>query len=204
MIKMRPYLSLVLLVSLFACDANDESALSQAITDQAITESTIADVKINLVNQDSEVKAMDSSSYLLTIDLSILENQLAKGNVVVEAKVKNISNESVKLLPFNTPLDSSVLGKVFEVESGDQIEQELIQYVGIMAKRLPPVEEDYIQILPGQVVRQTLDITKSYKFCRNMSYTVSFARDIYDDSGVPMKFKAEKATFELMESLMQC
>ena len=69
-----------------------------------------------------------------------------------------------------------------------------------MAKRLPPVEEDYIEILPGQVVQQTLDITKSYKFCRNMSYSVSFARDIYDDSGVPIKFKAEKATFELMES----
>ena len=197
--KVRPYLSLILIASMFACEANDEPALSQAIADQAIAESTNT-----LVNPDSEAKAMDSSSYSLTMDLSINETQLTNGNIVVETTVKNISKESIKLLSFNTPLDSSVLGRIFEVKVGEPAGQELIQYVGIMAKRLPPVEEDYIEILPDQVVQQALDITKSYKFCRNMSYSISFARDIYDDSGVPIKFKAKKATFDVMESFKQC
>jgi len=187
-----------------ACEANDELAPSQATIGKAIVESTIADLEGELVNQGNEVKAMDSSSYLLTIDLSIVEKKLSEGNVVVESKVKNISKERVRLLSYNSPLDSSVLGEIFEVKSGGQGGQELIQYVGIMAKRLPPLEEDYIEILPGQVVRQALDITKSYKFCRNMSYSVSFVRDLYDDSGVPMKFKATRAAFEPMKSFKQC
>ena len=65
--KVRPYLSLILIASMFACEANDEPALSQAIADQAIAESTNT-----LVNPDSEAKAMDSSSYSLTMDLSCL------------------------------------------------------------------------------------------------------------------------------------
>ena len=98
---------------MFACEANDEPALSQAIADQAIAES-----KNTLVNPDSEAKAMDSSSYSLTMDLSINETQLTNGNIVVETTVKKISKESIKLLSFNTPLDSSVLGRIFEVKVG--------------------------------------------------------------------------------------
>ena len=204
MIKMRSYFSLVLLMFLFACEANDEPASRRAITDQAITESTIAGLESELVIQESGAKAMNANSYTLAIDLSINESQLIDGKVMVESTVKNVSKESVKLLSYNTPLDSSVLGKIFEVKVGDQVEKKLIQYIGIMAKRLPPGKDDYIEILPGQVVNQALDITKSYKFCRNMSYSVSFARHLYDDSGALVTFKAVKAAFELTESFKSC
>ena len=116
----------------------------------------------------------------LKIELSINEDQLPAGLVVMQSHMVNHTGQTITLLPWNTPFDSAITGrflKVTEKSAGDTDVE--LAYMGPMVKRSAPVASDYVTVGNGEELQNRLDITKVYNFCQNHSYSVTFENNLF-------------------------
>ncbi len=193
-----------MMLALFSCDASNQNKLDLLPIAISSKQNDVITVDAYTEGEGTPSNAnMDVDMPALLISLSIDERELNLGQVVVVAEVKNISSETIRLFTYNTPIDSSVLGRIFDVRYGSKNDQKLT-YVGLMAKRLPPTPEDYVEILPDQIASGTFNITSSYKFCGNTRYLITFTRGLYDDSEVPVVYSATPVWLNPIGSLPNC
>lgn len=113
------------------------------------------------------------------IKLSVDNEALGLGSVVVHSSLSNYSGEDISFLPWNTPFDASVTGRFLIVteilQTGESIE---LPYMGPMVKRMAPTAGDYVLVREGEDLQNFLNITKSYNFCAGHRYSVSFSNDL--------------------------
>ncbi len=83
----------------------------------------------------------------------VLGNELS-----VKISVKNVSEENIALLKWNTPFEG-LLSHVFKINIG---ENQALPYDGILIKRGNPQKKDFIMLKPGEEITQTVDITNAY------------------------------------------
>ncbi len=131
-------------------------------------------------------------SISITVDAEMLE----QGQVVINSVFDNPGPDAVTFLPWGTPFES-MLSSPFLVIS-KQVSDELltVPYEGIMIKRAPPQNHDYLTVNSRQMVSSRLDITKSYRFCRGLPYIISYAGPLLtlDDYKTNSKISIAKAT----------
>jgi len=72
--------------------------------------------------------------------------------------LENVSERSIRLLPWNTPLEQELTANVFDISS----EGESVQYQGILLKRAAPVESDYTTLDPGERCENVVDLSAAY------------------------------------------
>ena len=116
----------------------------------------------------------------LKIELTISEDQLQAGLVVLQSHMINHTGQAITFLPWNTPFDSAITGrflKVMEKSAGDTDVE--LAYMGPMVKRSAPVASDYVTVASGEELQNSLDITKVYNFCQNHSYSVTFENNLF-------------------------
>lgn len=83
--------------------------------------------------------------------------------------LKNISNQALTLLKWNTPLDG-FYSDMFRVEANGQP----VEYVGILAYRTPPTAEDFVQLQPGQEISVDFDLAGQYAMYTAGAYTIQY------------------------------
>ena len=104
------------------------------------------------------------------VTISITDNQLeqAEGQVIVFV-VKNISSNAAKFCKYHTPFEG-IMNDIFEIiKDGKKL-----SYQGILKKRSPPREEDYMNLKPGQLATCKVSLNKKYKVAHTGNYTLKF------------------------------
>lgn len=84
--------------------------------------------------------------------------------------VSNSSEQPVKMLIWNTPLEKELSADVFEVvHNGKPVE-----YLGRMVKRGEPQESDFVEVPAGGRVEATIDIARYYDISEPGGYALSY------------------------------
>ena len=128
------------------------------------------------------------------ITLQVDSQQLKVGRVVIHSKLENNGTGALTFLSWGTPFESIVSSPFLMVQTVVAGEFQRVAYTGILIKRAPPQEIDYIGVFSGQTVSNNLDITESYTFCRNRDYIMSFTGPLFkaDNSEVMVASVTEK------------
>jgi len=134
---------------------------------------------------------VDSINLVLSID----QNKLLEGQVYVNSQLHNGTVNEISFLRWNTPLASSIDGAIFSIAKKNDGELTAVDYQGIMIKRLPPRESDYLTVSSGKNVDGFLDITNSYKFCAGAEYIIEFEGVFISPNNELAKFTSNSPSF---------
>ena len=104
---------------------------------------------------------------------------------VLHITVVNHTGRPVKVL-HALATEEEMYGKLFEVR--DAASGQPLEYQGIMVKRGPLTEEDYLVMAPGAVRRNAIDLARAYAFRQGRhAYTISYSGHyIMDGKEVPL------------------
>ena len=113
----------------------------------------------------------------LRYQLSARDSYVKGSPIDINFKLENLSNESLWVLNWYTPLEG-VKGKIFRV----LCDGKEILYEGPMMKRGEPTKDDYLQIDHGSSASAEVDLSKAYGFPACGECLVEFKGRIYDIS----------------------
>lgn len=137
--------------------------------------------KISLIVKDIiELKYVAIVSKDITV-LSKIETQIStnknvyKTNEPIELtmKIKNIGKEKFTFLPWKTPIENRFTGECLNITHSNKI----IEYSGILVKRLPPTKKDYITLKTGETTTGKINILEGYQLTEKGIYTIEFKED---------------------------
>lgn len=96
----------------------------------------------------------------------------ADGHPVLHIALANHLPEVVKV-PRSLATEQEMFGKLFDVRNAETGES--VEYQGMMVKRGPLTEEDYLKMAPGARRSNTIDLSRAYAFKPgNHAYTISY------------------------------
>lgn len=90
--------------------------------------------------------------------------------IELEMKVKNFGNEPFTFLPWKTPVENCFTGEFLTVV----FEKDTLDYQGILVKRLPPITEDYITVMPNKSIQGKVNLLDGYQLTKKGFYTIQF------------------------------
>lgn len=119
----------------------------------------------------SKFTKLDKNATKLMSHLKAESTHIALGTAVnIDFKVTNNGTTAVTFLPWQTPLEGRLTAGCLKViYNGEEL-----PYRGIMVKRRPPTDEDYITLQPGESTSEKVDISDSYDFSRAGKYSIQF------------------------------
>ena len=98
-----------------------------------------------------------------TVDISD-ENE----EILIEFVIKNNSDDFVRFLSWNTPLDKILSKGIFDIKQGDK----KIEYSGRMVKRGNPLDKDYFTLEPKESFSKIINLRDAYNFIDSGRYTI--------------------------------
>ena len=110
--------------------------------------------------------------------------------VSVRFQFRNASRNTLSISKRFTPLETAVAETVTL-----KLDGKLVPYRGILSKRLPPTEKDYLLLKGGQEVDQIYDLSANYDLSRPGVYKISFnsrAMDVREERRALEKFQARE------------
>ncbi len=149
-------LALISALALTACDSKPSKPVEPAAVPTPPVPQEVVPVK---VADSLEVSLVPSKSAY----------PLGKG-MELRLRVRNPTTKPLRFCTYHT-LFEGLRNDIFDVTgpAGD------VKYRGMMAKRAPPTEEDYLSLAPGaQVDSQPVDLGEGYAFDKAGKYTVVF------------------------------
>ncbi|MBX2838141.1 MAG: hypothetical protein KTR35_14885 [Gammaproteobacteria bacterium] len=116
----------------------------------------------------------------LTANLVAVSSAVKLGEpVLVKFSVTNRSQRKVRLLPWNTPLESRLNGDVFTImHNGAKV-----LFVGRKIRRPEPTDADYVALAPGETLENTVDLAQAYNLSALGSYSIAYTPLVI--AGVP-------------------
>jgi len=93
---------------------------------------------------------------------------------VMTVVMTNDSNESIKVLTWKTPFETTLSANIFHVTNGKYD----AQYLGRVVKRLHPTDKDYITLQAGETKTIDIDLAKYYSLETKGTYFVSYTGDL--------------------------
>lgn len=125
---------------------------------------------------DLELKTVISkekdSTYINPIKsiISTDKNKYKVGEpIFISLELKNTANKPYTFLPWGTPIEKSFTRDCLKITKDGKT----ISYTGIMVKRIPPTEKDYITIKAGESVSGKANLLKGYAL-KNGNYKIQF------------------------------
>lgn len=144
-----------------------------------------------MINKTNEIR------FDCAVNAAALENSA----IVLDCQAINISEQTIKLLPWNTPIEGQLMGHYLIIEN-DQGES--LDYRGIMVKRAAPTESDYAILEPGEVIDNSVDLTLSYSFCPDMQYKIDYSGTQWTTEGNEIKLWMPPVKFSSPSSIGEC
>ncbi|WP_148044230.1 hypothetical protein [Sinomicrobium pectinilyticum] len=90
--------------------------------------------------------------------------------IELSLEVKNTGNKPYTFLPWGTPIENKFTGGCLEVTDNNGV----LEYKGIMVKRVSPTEKDYITLETGETVVGKVNLLDGYKLKEKGVYTIQF------------------------------
>lgn len=98
--------------------------------------------------------------------------------ILLGFEVKNTSTKPFTFLPWKTPIEDRMTGGFMNITHNGKP----VRYAGIMVKRMPPTEKDYVTIESGKSVSGEIDLLEGYDLKSAGKYSLQF-KEMYD--GLP-------------------
>lgn len=175
------------------------TALNHAIRAQKVLTSKVYVCIIVFLGLNTSGCMANNDSDLL-LSMSVDQSELINGEVVLVSELFNNKQQRVSVLPWNTPLDSSVNGHFLRIVKQSSSQETELSYQGRMVKRMAPSPESYVHLDAGKSYENRLNLTNSYNFCRDSEYTIHFVGSFYAPEAVlmpvvvdPIKFRTSQA-----------
>lgn len=113
---------------------------------------------------------------LITTHISTDKELYQLGNPIkLTATINNNSNKSYSFLPFGTPFEDSLTNDCLKIT----YEGKVVEYRGILVSRIPPTDNDYIEISPNSYYTNSIDIATDYSFDKKGIYEIQI-KDKFD------------------------
>ena len=90
--------------------------------------------------------------------------------IELSMEVKNTGKKDYTFLPWKTPVENRFTGPCLNIMYNNK----RIDYSGIMVKRKPPTEKDYITLKTGAVTKGKVNLLDGYKLTEKGIYTIQF------------------------------
>ena len=129
--------------------------------------------KEGVTREEASVQALHAGIELVVADSGV---SVAEKPPMILFYVTNTSDDAVRLLRWNTPLEKELSADVFLVSLNGQA----VDYQGRMVKRGAPGEQDYLDIPAGGRVEARVDIARYYDVAATGSYTISYKPYVVD------------------------
>jgi hypothetical protein len=94
--------------------------------------------------------------------------------IELEMEIKNTGEKPYTFLPWGTPIENRFTGSCLKVIYNDK---ETIDYSGIMVKRVPPTEKDYITLKSDETAQGKVNLFDGYQLDKKGFYTIQFDKD---------------------------
>ena len=104
----------------------------------------------------------------LSVKLSPNNQNPSSGSILVT--LTNKSNEPLRVLKWNTPLEKVLSANIFKLKNGSKN----IEYQGRLVKRSQPKEEDYTLFDIGESRTVTISLPQYYKMLKKGDYTIEY------------------------------
>ncbi len=148
-----------------------------------------------------------SSNDPLASDVDILiecatnTQEMQTGKLVLQCAATNTSNRELELLVWNTPLEGNLYGDMLDIRNnaGDRMD-----YQGLMVKRTAPTPDDYITLKANEELSISLDLSRSYAWCSDTDYTISYSAELKDPEFAPLKLSMQDLTLTTNSSFVDC
>lgn len=164
------YLSILVAVLSLGCSSSDMKNNDES-----------ADVRVLSQTAEPDEAAAMSVKAPLVAQISAAQTEFKLGeSVFIEFKVENVSGEAVKILPWNTPLESRLNADVFNIERDGT----RALFIGRKMRRPEPTEADYVVIESGSSLKNSVDLTQAYNLALAGTYTVEYAPTVI--AGLPI------------------
>jgi hypothetical protein len=93
-----------------------------------------------------------------------LNVSVRSGQVMARLDFENSSNNDIFIEKFNACIEGQIENNVFEIRTNGQ----MLDYIGMLAKRRRPILEDYLVIRAGRTFETEVDLTRAYAFPRGL------------------------------------
>ena len=128
-----------------------------------IVVSLLSFVPFSLAQQSREIEIS------LQPEVSSFENDAP---IIINFTLTNQSSNPIRVLRWTTPING-ISDDLFVVTRGSQ----RIQYIGRMAKRGEPTEEDFVTIEPGKPITVPVNLSMYYAIYEAGDYTITYETD---------------------------
>ena len=123
------------------------------------------------------------------IILSFAQVKESQHSAKIVVKITNYSAKEIKILKWNTPLESRLNANIFNV----LLNHKPVTYIGRVVKRGKPTEDDYIRFASGEQRNITINLPDYYAMEKEGNYTVVYKgtykyKDLSRQKSVTAKF----------------
>ncbi|MBX3019046.1 MAG: DUF2799 domain-containing protein [Bdellovibrionaceae bacterium] len=128
----------------------------------------------------------------LHIGLTIEARKKISGpSVIAHLEYTNGTKEPVRFVNWVLGRGQAPTNKIFEVtQNGKEV-----AYTGIMAKRMPPGEADFIVLKPGESLRDSIDLSQAYAWSLSPGRYDLYLETSAQEPGVERRLRSEDASF---------
>ncbi|MBL4672993.1 MAG: hypothetical protein JKX81_12095 [Arenicella sp.] len=177
-----------LLLTQFACNETN-SVRAQATS-------------VNAQDVKSNSSVNETVSNKLMLDLAVDQGFLDAGKFALIATLKNGYANEISFLPWANPFEENVTADfltIVDLKAGAEL-----PYRGIMIKRMPPKPSDYRSLAPQKSIRNTIDLSRSYKFCAHQKLKVVFSGALYSQLSTPYNLEVSSLELVLPDAFPDC
>ena len=108
------------------------------------------------------------SDSILSIQISSDKLSQSSGKVLIT--LKNNSQQNIKILKWNTPLEEEINSDIFKIYKNNKE----IPYIGRHIKRVQPTQKDFLIFEAGEEYQSWIDLPLYYKMTTEGNYTISY------------------------------
>ena len=133
----------------------------------------------------------------VTIDIEQADNA-----ILLSAELKNDSPKEIVFLPWGTPFEGAVTADFLSVKKVGSSEN--VAYTGIMVKRRPPSVKDFKTVKTGDSIEQSVDISKSYDFCANTEYEITYSQTLFSPNSLEYLVRSNVVVLKVSNQPKAC
>ncbi|XP_003384046.1 PREDICTED: uncharacterized protein LOC100635299 isoform X1 [Amphimedon queenslandica] len=108
------------------------------------------------------------------INVSMSASRGHNGEVLCNFEFTNTADEDYYIGTYSTPLEG-IYSSFLTITYQDGTD---VQYMGILARRLPPTKKTFKLIKAGETISASVDLTEAYIFDKDGTYTIVFDRTL--------------------------
>ena len=104
------------------------------------------------------------------LKLEFTQQKQNADNGIITMSITNESNETLEILTWNTPLETTISADLFQVQNG----KNTAQYLGRIVKRGAPTASDYTLLNAGETRTVSVELAKYYQMEIKGNYVVTY------------------------------